>query len=114
MQNVTYLQKNRDKLLQKRKEYHEKNKDVLLQKPKGYYEKNKEERKEYRRNKYNNMSKEETLNALKYRREWYHKLDIEGKRRIRNYSKISNHLVEVNREKFVMIFLSYMILTFVF
>ena len=96
MQNVTYYQKNRDKLLQKRKEYHEKNKDVLLQKPKGYYEKNKEERKEYRRNKYNNMSKEETLNALKYGREWYHKLYIEDKRRIRNYSKISNHLVEVN------------------
>ena len=42
------------------------------------------------------MSEEERLNALKYRTEWYHKLDIEEKRRIRNYSKTSNHLVEVN------------------
>ena len=39
MQNVTYYQRNRDKLLQKRKEYYEKNKDVLLQKPKDYYKK---------------------------------------------------------------------------
>ena len=42
------------------------------------------------------MSEEETLNALKQRREWYHKLDVEEKRRTRNYSKKSNHLVEVN------------------
>ena len=42
------------------------------------------------------MSEEERLNSLKYRSEWYHKLDIEETRRIRNYSKISNHLVEVN------------------
>ena len=68
----------------------------MLQKSKDYYKKNKEERKEYRRNKYNNMSEEERLNSLKYRSEWYHKLDIEETRRIRNYSKISNHLVEVN------------------
>ena len=68
----------------------------MLQKSKNYYEKNKEERKEYRRNKYNNMSEEERLNSLKYRSEWYHKLDIEETRSIRNYSKTSNHFVEVN------------------
>ena len=68
----------------------------MLQKSKNYYEKNKEERKEYRRNKYNNMSEEERLNSLKYRSEWYHKLDIVETRRIRNYSKTSNHFVEVN------------------
>ena len=43
-QKVTYYQKNRDKLLLKRKDY---------------YENNKERRKEYRRNKYNNMTDEE-------------------------------------------------------
>ena len=53
MQNVTY----------------QKNKDKLLQKPRDYYEKNKEQRKQYRRNKYNNMNDEERLNVLKYRRE---------------------------------------------
>ena len=68
----------------------------MIQKSKDYYKKNKEERKEYQRNKYNNMSEEERLNSLKYRTEWYHKLDIEEKRRIRNYSKTSNHLFEVN------------------
>ena len=96
MQNVIYYQKNKDKLLQKRKYYYEKNKDALLQKSKDYYEKNKEKRKEDRRNKYNNMSDEEKLNILKYRREWYHKLDLESKRKIRNYSKMPCHLVEVN------------------
>ena len=54
MQNVTYYQKNKDKLLQKSRDY---------------YEKNKEQRKQYRRNKYNNMNDEERLNVLKYRRE---------------------------------------------
>ena len=45
MQNVTYYQKNKDKLLQKSKDYYEKNKDVLLQKSKDYYEKNREKEK---------------------------------------------------------------------
>ena len=96
MQNVTYYQKNKDKLLQKSKDYYEKNKDVLLQKSKDYYEKNREKRNEYRRNKYNNMNDEEKLNGPKYGREWYHKLDLESKRRIRNYLKTTCHLVEVN------------------
>ena len=66
MENVTYYQKNKDK---------------LLQKPRDYYEKNKEQRKQYRRNKYNNMNDEERLNVLKYRREQHHKLDLEKKKR---------------------------------
>ena len=36
MQNVTYYQKNKDRLLQKSKDYYEKNKDMLLQKSKDY------------------------------------------------------------------------------
>ena len=96
MQNVTYYQNNKDNLLQKGKDYNEKNKDKLLQKSKDCYEKNKEQRKENRRNKYNNMIDEEKLNVLKYRREWYHKLDLEKKRRVRNYSKAICHLFEVN------------------
>ena len=42
------------------------------------------------------MSDEESLNVLKYRREWYHKLDLEEKGRIRNYSKTVPHPVKVN------------------
>ena len=45
MQNVTYYQKNKDKLLQKSEDYYEKNKNVLLQKSKDYYEKNREKEK---------------------------------------------------------------------
>ena len=61
--------------------YYQKNKDRLLQKSKDYYEKNKEQRKQYQRNKYNNMNDEERLNVLKYRREWCHKLDLEEKKK---------------------------------
>ena len=76
--------------------YYQKNKDKLLQKSKDYYEKNEEQRKQYRINKYSNMNDEERLNVLKYRREWYHKLDLEEKRRNRNYSKTVSHPVKVN------------------
>ena len=76
--------------------YYQKNKDKLLQKSKDYYEKNKEQRKQYRRNKCSNMSDEERLNVLKYRREWYHKLDLEEKRRNRDYSKTVSHPARVN------------------
>ena len=81
LQNVTYYQKSKDKLLQTSRDY---------------YEKNKEQRKEYRRNKYNNMTNEERLKVLEYRREWYYKLDLENRRKIRNYSKTVSHPVEVN------------------
>ena len=43
MENVTYYQKSKDKLLQKSRDY---------------YEKNKKQGKQYRRNKYNNMNDE--------------------------------------------------------
>ena len=43
-QEITYYQKNRDKILNKAKEY---------------YQKNKEKRKEYRKNRYHNMTAEE-------------------------------------------------------
>ena len=69
---------------------------MLLQKSKDYYEKNKDQRKEYRKSKYNDMSEEERLNVLKYWRKWHHKLDLERKRKIRNYSKAVSHPTEVN------------------
>ena len=81
MENVTYYQKSKDKLLQKSRDY---------------YEKNKKQGKQYRRNKYNNMNDEERLNVLKYGREWHHKLDLEEKRKIRNCSKTVSHPVKVN------------------
>ena len=70
LQNVTYYQKYKDKLLQISRDY---------------YEKNKEQRKEYRKNKYNNMTNEERLKVLENRREWYHKLDLVNRRLFKNY-----------------------------
>ena len=42
------------------------------------------------------MTNEERLKVLEYRREWYHKLDLERKRKIREYSKATSHSIEVN------------------
>ena len=75
---------------------YQKNRDKLLQKSKNYYEDNKEQRKEYWRNKYNNMTDEERLKVLEYRREWYHKLNLERKRKVNNYSNNKNKLITVN------------------
>ena len=42
------------------------------------------------------MTNEERLKVLEYGREWYHKLDLENRRKIRNNSKTISHPVEVN------------------
>ena len=76
--------------------YYQKNKVKLLQKAKDYYEKQKEQRKEYRRNKCNNMRNEGRLKVLEYWKNWDHKLDLERKRKIREYSKTISHPIEVN------------------
>ena len=75
--------------------YKKKNRDKFLQKSKDYYGNDKEQRKEYRRNKYNNMTDEERLIVFKYRREWSHKLDLERKRKLNNYSN-KHRLITVN------------------
>ena len=75
---------------------YQKNRDKLLQKSKNYYENNKEQRKEYQRNKYNNVTDGERLKVLEYRREWYHKLNLERKREVNNYSNNKNKLITVN------------------
>ena len=48
---------------QKERQY-QKNRDKLLQKSKYYYENHKEQRKEYQKNKYNNVTNEEKLKVL--------------------------------------------------
>ena len=75
---------------------YQRNRDKLLQKSKNYYENNKEQRKKYQRNKYNNVTDEERLKVLEYRREWYHKLNLERKREVNNYSNNKNKLITVN------------------
>ena len=61
-QQITHYQRNRDKILNKTKEY---------------YQKNKEKRKEYRKNRHYNMTSEEKNKVNEYRKNWYHLLDEE-------------------------------------
>ena len=44
--------------------YYQKNRNTILKRSKDYYENNKEQRKQYRRDKYNNMTDEERLKVL--------------------------------------------------
>ena len=55
--------------------YYQKNRDTILQKAKEYYEKNKAQKKEYRRNRYHNMTDEERGKVNKYQRNRYCNLD---------------------------------------
>ena len=49
--------------------YYQKNSDKILQRSKEYYEDNKKQRKEYRKNRYNNMTEEEKEKAVEYRKQ---------------------------------------------
>lgn len=46
--------------------YYQKNRDKILQRSKEYSEDNKKQRKEYRKNRYNNMTEEEKEKAVEY------------------------------------------------
>ena len=48
-------------------------KDIVLQKAREYYEKNKGKRKEYARNRYQNMTQEQKNKQVEYRREWFNR-----------------------------------------
>ena len=48
--------------------YYQKNRNTILKMSKDYYENNKEQGKQYRRDKYNNMTDEERLKVLAYRK----------------------------------------------
>ena len=73
-----------------------KNRNKLLQKSKDYYESNKEPRKGYQKNKYNNMTNEEKQIVLEYRKDWYQKLDLERKRKMNDSSKNRYYLIKVH------------------
>ena len=49
--------------------YYQKNRDKILQRSKEYSEDNKKQRKEYRKNRYNNMAEEEKEKAVEYRKQ---------------------------------------------
>ena len=75
--------------------YIKKNRDAILQRSKDYYENNKEKRKEYRRNKYNNMTDEEKQKVNEYHKEWYRKLNIEKKNKTKENLRNRYHAIKV-------------------
>ena len=62
---------------------YQKNRNQLLKKANEYYEKNKEARKEYAKNRYRNMSKEQKDKMNGYRKAWHHMQDEEKKDKMR-------------------------------
>ena len=48
--------------------YYQKNRNTILEMSKDYYENNKKQGKQYRRDKYNNMTDEERIKVLAYRK----------------------------------------------
>ena len=61
------------------------NKEKILQKAKEYQEKNKERIKEYTKHRYYKLNEDEKSILNEYRKAWYHKLDEERKNKMRKY-----------------------------
>ena len=74
--------------------YYQKNRDAILLRSKKKFEDNKEERKEYQRNRFHNMTNEQRDKTNKYRRLWYCKLDEEKKNKIRKDARDRYYLVK--------------------
>ena len=64
-----------------------KHKDIILQKAKEYYKKNKEKRKEYARNRYQNMNQEQKNKIVECRREWFNRQSEDKKNEMRKRAK---------------------------
>ena len=79
MGETTSYQRNRETVLKRAKDYYENNKEVLRQKAKNRYtvEEEKNIKREYRRNRYRNMSEE-------------------NKERLKEYKKIIMKLIKTN------------------
>ena len=79
----------------------ERYKDIVLQRTKEYYKKNKEKRSEYQKNRYKNLSQEEKKKLVKKRKEWFNKQSEEKKIRMRrkarerSKNRYHNHMVLV-------------------
>ena len=67
----------------------------MLKKANEYYEKNKEKRREYARNRYRNMSKEQKDKINEYRKAWCHRQDEEKKDKIRAYARNRYYAIKV-------------------
>ena len=62
-------------------------KDIVLAWQRAYYQKNIEKRREYSRNRYQNMTKEQKDKQIEARKRWLEKQTSEKKRRIKSKIK---------------------------
>ena len=65
----------------------QRNRDVILNRAKDYYENDKERLKEQTRDKYRNLSEEEKNKKREYGRNRYHNMSEEKKQRLKEYQK---------------------------
>ena len=76
-ETLSYYKKNRDKILNRAKEYYQKNKETINEKCKKKYKElndaDKETIKNDRMNRYNNMDDEAKIKLEEYRRQYYKK-----------------------------------------
>ena len=68
--------------------YYQKNKNKILNREKDYYENNKERLREQAKDKYRNLSEEEKNKKREYRKNRYHSMPEEKKQKLKNTKKI--------------------------
>ena len=67
--------------------YYQRNRDLILNKKKDYYKNNKERLKEHARNKYRSLSEEEKDKKREYWKNRYHNMSEEKKRKLKELMK---------------------------
>ena len=67
---------------------YQRNRDLILNKKKDYYESNKKRLREQARDKYKSLSEEEKNKKREYGKNRYHNMSEEKKQRIKEYQKI--------------------------
>ena len=67
--------------------YYQRNRDVIINRAKYYYGNDKERLREQARDKYRNLSEEETNKKREYGKNGYHNMSEEKKKRLKEYQK---------------------------
>ena len=67
--------------------YYQRNRDVIINRAKYYYGNDKERLREQARDKYRNLSEEETNKKREYGKNRYHNMSEEKKKRLKEYQK---------------------------
>ena len=67
--------------------YYQRNRDVILNRAKNYYENDKERLREQARDKYGNLSEEETIKKREYGKSRYLNMSEEKKKRLKEYQR---------------------------